>query len=118
MISPMMQSMKETCIMQNKAVTGDGQGGYKITWTDGAEFDAWFALDTSTAGMVAEAQGVTSLYSLYVDKGVPITPFDAFRRKSDNYVFRVTSDGADSKTPPTAAINMRLVRAEKWVLPT
>jgi hypothetical protein len=38
-----------------------------------------------------------------------------FRRESDGKIFRVTSDGDDKKTPPSAGLDMRQVTAEEFV---
>lgn len=116
--SPLMNDQKETCVLYTRIVTPDGQGGYRPTYTDSVQFDVWFELDSSTTGQIAEKQGVTSLYTIYVRKKMPIIPFDVFRRLSDGAIFRVTSDGTDKKTPAISAINGRQFKAEKWVLPS
>lgn len=116
--SPLMNCGIEPCVLYTKQVSGDGQGGYVTEWVDSVQFDCWFELDTSTTGAIAEKQGVTSLYTIYVRKDIPISPLDAFRRLSDGAVFRVTSDGTDKKTPAISAINGRQFKAERWVLPT
>jgi hypothetical protein len=43
---------------------------------------------------------------------------DIFKRKSDNKIFRVTSDGDDKHTPPSATLDMRQVSAEEYTLPS
>jgi hypothetical protein len=118
MISPMMGSIVEKCVLLTKSARRDGQGGTHTAWTDGAEFDAWFDLDSSTSAQIAEQQGVKSLYTIYVSRDAPVAALDAFRRVSDGATFRVTSDGADKRTPPTSALDMRQYKAERWVLPT
>lgn len=116
--SPLINSEIKKCVLYTRTIVPDGQGGYRPTWTDSVEFDAWFVLDSSTAARVAEKEGVTSLYTIYVRKEMPLQPYDAFRRVSDGAIFRVTSDGADKRTPAISAINGKQYSAERWVLPT
>ena len=116
--SPMLNDVKEPCVLLVKSIRRDDMGTYYTEWSDGAEFDAWFELDSSTLGQIAEQQGVQSLYTFYVPRDVPIAGMDAFKRKSDAAIFRVTSDGTDAKTPSFSAIDMRMFRAERWELPT
>ena len=87
-------------------------------WTDGAPFDAAITFDNSIAAKTAAAQGVTGLYTVTTTKAVTLDFHDAFRRESDKKIFRVTSNGADKKTPASAGLNMRQVSAEEWSLPS
>ena len=103
--------------MIDKSTVNDGIGGFTPTWTDGATFDAAIVLDSSIEGMTAQAQGVTALYTVTTKKSINLQFHDVFRRNSDGKIFRVKTDGDDNKTPPTAGLNMRQVRAEEYVLP-
>lgn len=114
----LLQEAMETCVMLDKATHSDGRGGIITEWTDGAEFQAAIVLDSSMQSRIAEAQGVTSLYTVAMRKSVNLQYHDVFRRASDSKVFRVTSDGDDKKTPNSASLNMRVVTAEEWALPT
>jgi SPP1 family predicted phage head-tail adaptor len=105
----------ENCIMMDKTTTSDGRGGFITSWTDGAEFDAAIVFDSSMQARAAEAAGVKSLYTITTAKNVNLQYHDVFRRLSDGKIFRVTSDGDDKKTPPSATINMRQVTAEEFV---
>ena len=105
----------ENCIMMDKNTTSDGRGGFITSWTDGAEFDAAIVFDSSMQARAAEAAGVKSLYTITTAKNVNLQYHDVFRRLSDGKIFRVTSDGDDKKTPPSATINMRQVTAEEFV---
>jgi hypothetical protein len=94
----------------------DGYGGFRITWTDGAEFQAAITFDTSMAARVGEKQGVTSRYTVTTSRALNLQFHDVFERLTDGKVFRVTSDGDDTYTPDTATIDMRQVTAEEWQL--
>ena len=102
--------------MMDKTTTPDGYGGYVPVWSEGVEFQAAITLDTSIEARTAESQGVTSLYTVTTRKAMNLQYHDVFQRVSDNKVFRVTSDGDDKKTPPTAGLNMRQVSAEEYEL--
>ena len=85
---------------------------------DGAPFDAAIVLDNSMQARAAEKQGVTSLYTVTTTKALNLQYHDVFKRKRDNKIFRVTSDGVDKHTPASASLNMRQVSAEEWELST
>lgn len=110
----LIDDFMDKCIMLNKVTTADGYGGYIITWTDGAEFDAAITFDTSMQARTADKAGVTSLYTVTTSKALTLEYHDAFRRVRDGKVFRVTSDGDDKFTPASATLDMRQVTAEEW----
>lgn len=114
----LMADARETCTMLDRRTVADGQGGYIQTWVDGAEFQASIVKDSSMQARVAEKQGVTEVYTVYVDSNVELDYHDVFRRESDGSVFRVTSNIQDKKTPARATFQVGFVNAEKWVLPT
>lgn len=107
----------EPCVMLNKQVSSDGYGGYDYTWTQGAEFQAAIVFDSSIEARTAEKAGVTSLYTVTVEKGLMLEYHDIFKRLRDGKIFRVTSDGDDKFTPVNAGIDMRQVTAEEYSLP-
>lgn len=104
------------CVMLDKRTRADGYGGYITEWVDGAPFSAAIVLDTSMQARIGEKQGVTALYTVTTVKALNLQYHDVFRRLEDGKVFRVTSDGDDKKTPPSAALNMRQTSAEEWML--
>lgn len=104
------------CVMLDKRTRADGYGGYITEWVDGASFSAAIVLDTSMQARIGEKQGVTALYTVTTEKALNLQYHDVFRRLEDGKVFRVTSDGDDKKTPPSAALNMRQVSAEEFSL--
>ena len=113
----LLDEAMETCSMLNKQTTPDGYGGYINTWTEGAEFKAAIVFDTSMEARSAEKAGVTSMYTVTTGRELTLEYHDVFRRKRDGKIFRVTSDGDDKYTPPSATLNMRQVTAEEWSLP-
>ena len=113
----LLDSAYESFVMMDRVTRSDGYGGYVSTWTEGAEIEAALRLDTSMQARTAEAQGVTSVYTIVTKRGVNLSYHDVLRRVETGKVFRVTSDGADKKTPKGAGLDMREVTAEEWTLP-
>lgn len=105
------------CVLMNRSIVNDGEGGYITTWTDGATFGAALAVDTSTEASAAQALGVRDVYSVYTDAAMTLMQGMVFRRLEDGKVFRVTSDGDEKATPTTSTLNMRMVTAEEWSIP-
>lgn len=114
----LLSDAMETCAFLNKQVTPDGYGGYTTTWADGATFKAAIVFDTSIEARTAEAQGVTSRYTVTTPRSLTLEYHDVFRRLRDGKIFRVTSDGDDKYTPVSTALDMRQVTAEEWALPS
>jgi hypothetical protein len=102
--------------MINKAVVDDGYGGERTTWTLGATFQAAITFDSSVEAKIAQAQGVTSLYTVTTPRTKVLQYHDVFKRLSDGKVFRVTSDGDDRFTPSSTSLDMRQVSAEEFTL--
>ena len=113
----LLSEAMEQCVMMDKSTAEDGYGGYSSAWTDGARFKAAMVVDNSTEALTAQAAGVTALYTVTTEKQMNLQYHDVFRRLSDGKIFRVKTDGDDVKTPASAGLNMRQVRAEEWVLP-
>lgn len=104
-------------VMLNKTTVDDGYGGVTEVWVEGATIKAAIRLDSSMQARIAEKQGVTALYTIITSKAINLQYHDVLKRKSDNKIFRVTSDGDDKRTPKTASLDMRSVGAEEWELP-
>ena len=113
----LLDAMTTRCQMIDKMTVDDGMGGYTKQWVSGATFDAAMSLDDSVQAQTAMAAGVTGVYTVTTKRAINLQFHDVFKRLSDNKIFRVTTDGDDKKTPPTAGLDMRSVRAEEWVLP-
>lgn len=112
----LLSDAMEKCVMLNKVVQSDGFGGYYTQWIEGAEFQAAITFDTSIEARVADAQGVSSVYTVTTDRGMVLDYHDVFKRLSDGKVFRATSDGDDKATPKSARLNMRQVTAEEYAI--
>ena len=116
-MSLLTEAMEE-CVMIDKTTTDDGYGGFIPAWAEGASFKAAIVFDTSIEARTAEAQGVTSLYTITTPRSTTLEYHDVFKRKRDNKIFRVTADGDDKYTPSSAKLDMRQVTAEEWSLTT
>lgn len=106
----------ETCVSLSAVRQSDGMGGYETVWVEGAEFPAAIVQNNSLQAKIAEQQGVTSTFTVTTRKDVTLHFHEVFRRKRDGKIFRVTSDGDETKTPASAGLNMRQVSAEAWKL--
>lgn len=104
------------CTLVEKARVPDGEGGWTTAWSDGAEFEAAIVLAGSIDARVAEAQGVTGVYTVTTDRDVAMGFHDAFRRDSDGQVFRVTK--VNDPTPSVATFQFSQYQAEEWALPS
>lgn len=112
----LLDAVRTECQLYEKRTVPDGYGGYTTVWTASVKFDAALSADQSLQGEVAQAQGVTAIYTVLTGREINLQYHDVFRRLEDGKVFRVTSDGDDVKTPRTSALNLRSVRAEEWEL--
>lgn len=108
----------EPCTMLDRTTAPDGYGGIETVYVPGATFEAAITKDSNLQARVAAVQGVTALYTITTRKSINLQYHDVFRRESDQAIFRVTENGNDRKTPPSASLNMRQVSAEEWKLPT
>ena len=113
----LLSDAMEDFVMLNKTTVDDGYGGVIDVWVEGATIKAATRLDNSMQARIAEKQGVTALYTIITSKAINLQYHDVLKRKSDNKIFRVTSDGDDKRTPKTASLDMRSVGAEEWELP-
>jgi len=114
----LLNSMMEKCKFLNHVRTDDAYGSYTEAWTEGASFDAAIIKNSTTEALIAEKQGVEELFTVVVKKGTSLVYHDAFKRLSDNQVFRVTSNVTDSEAPGASSVKIAKVTAEKWVLPS
>ena len=104
------------CTYMVKTPVDDGYGGFNTTWVEGVNFDAAIVLDISIQARSAEKAGVKDVYTVTTVKGINLQFYDVFRREEDGKYFRVTSNGDDKKTPASASLNMRQVKAEEYEL--
>ena len=105
------------CRILTKTITEDPVGGYKTEWTPGTCFQAAWEYESAPEITVAEQEGVSRTYRIYVDKTLSLDFHDVFRRKDNGQIYRVTNPGTDRKTPSFSLLNKRLIEVEKWELP-
>lgn len=106
----------EKCVMMHKTSRDDPYGGEAIiSWQDGATFNAAIVFDASMQARIAQAQNVSSLYTVTTARSKTLEYHEVFRRLLDGKIFRVTSDGDDKFTPRSAGLDMRQVTAEEYV---
>ena len=114
-MSLLSQAMEDVVLLEKKRVS-DGEGGFVTEWKEGVQFKAAITFDSSLQAKVAEKQGVTSLYTITTLKNAMLQYHDVLKRLRDGKVFRVTSDGDDKITPPSASFQFAQVTAEEWVV--
>lgn len=112
----LIDSMMEKCILMNKTSVSDGEGGFEIAWSEGAEIDCAIVLDASMRTRIAEAEGFTNSYTITTRKNAVLEFHDVIKRKRDGKIFRITSDGSDRTSPIASNLDMRQVSAEIWRL--
>lgn len=115
------EAMQE-CVLMNRITTSDGYGdgyGGRIDFWNESDFRFLAAIvhDASVQARVAEQQGIKNMYTVTTSKLVKLNFNEIFKRISDGKLFRVTSDGADNKTPDSATLDMRQYTAEEYVMP-
>ena len=118
-IMSLLDQAMTDCNMYKTVRRPDGYGGYTEVWTEDTEstFKAAITFDNSLEARVAAVQGVKSLYTVTTRRNKVLMYHDVFKRLSDGKILRVTSDGDDSATPPSAALDMRQCTAEEWTPP-
>lgn len=112
----LMNDFVEDCTLIEKTRVPDGEGGWKVGWKDGMTFQAAITYDTTIGARVAESEGMKATYTVTTEKSMPLDFHDVFRRERDGQIFRVTSQGDDKKTPPSATFSVAQVAAEEWAL--
>ena len=115
-LTGLMNDFAEECTIVEKTRVPDGEGGWNIRWVDGMDFTAAITYDTTMQARVAESEGMMATYTVTTDKNIQLDFHDVFRRKRDGQIFRVTSQGDDKKTPPSASFQVAQVAAEEWAL--
>lgn len=114
----LMDEYAVECVLLTKTRTADPVGGYITVWTDGIHFNAAWEYQSAPEITVAEQQGVSRTYNIYVDKALELDYHEVFRRVDNGQIYRVTNPGTDRMTPRFSRLNRRLIEVEKWELPT
>lgn len=115
-VNVLLDSYMEPYVLLEKARQPDGEGGWIVTYTDGITFEAAVTLDTTIQARIGEQQGLSSVFTVTTSKACLLEYHDVIRRVSDGTVFRITSRGADKRTPPFAGLDIAQVSAERWDL--
>ena len=110
----LIDAFKVPCTLKEKTRTPDGEGGWDTRWVDGATFDAAIVLNSSINAIVAEAQGVTGVYTVTTDRNISMDFHDVFRRDTDGQVFRITK--INDPTPSVSTFQFNQYQAEEWSL--
>lgn len=113
----LLDDFARKCVFMEKTRIPDGAGGHYTEWREGAEFINYQAMDTSMEARVAEKQGVTSVYSVLVNKSVSIEYGDYFKDKTTGAVYRVTSRPEEKEAPKSSSLNLKYFTAERTELP-
>lgn len=117
-IMSLLDQAMTDCVMIRKTSRPDGYGGTVVAYTEDTEtFKAAITFDNSIEARVAAVQGVHSLYTVTTRKNKTLMYHDIIKRLSDGKILRITSDGDDSATPPSASLDMRQCTAEEWTPP-
>lgn len=101
--------------MLHKITEDDTFGSEKTRWITGATFDAAIVFDASIEARTAQAQGVSSVYTVTTARTKVLEYHEVFRRERDGKIFRITSDGDDKYTPASTDLDMRQVTAEEFL---
>lgn len=109
----LLEKISEPFIFMEKTLAPDGGGGFITTWREGETFNLAFSNDLSTETLIAQAQGVNSVFTLAVPLGVPLKFNDYIKRVSDGVYFRITNDPIDMTAPRPALNKHRQFRAER-----
>ena len=111
--SPLLDSMRETCVLLNKTVTRDKTGGYVTKYTRGAEFDAVIAENTSVEAAIAGINTEKEMVGVTVANGVPLEYHSVFMRVGTGKTYRVrTSDVL--KAPSISTLGSKVVQCEEF----
>ena len=113
----LMDEYTQECVLLVKTRKPDPVGGYTTAWTDDVHFQAAWEYQSAPEITVAEQQGVSRVYRIYVDKTLDLGYHEVFRRTDNGQIYRVTNPGTDRKTPSFSRLNRRLIEVEKWELP-
>ena len=113
-MSLLTQAMEDVVMLERKRIP-DGEGGFTTDWAEGVKFKAAITFNSSMEARAAEKQGVTSRYTITAPLNAKLEYHDVLKRLRDGKVFRVTSDGDDKITPPSASFQFIQVTAEEYV---
>ena len=114
----LLDDFAQPCVLMEKKRVTSSEGGWTTTWEEGAKFVNYPYLDTSMEARRAEKEGVTSTYSILVDRDFPLEYNDYFKDKTTGNTYRVTSDPEEKKAPKSSSFDLKFFTAERKELPT
>lgn len=106
----------ETFNIITETTQADGYGGQETIRSTGESFQAVAVQDGGQEQLVAMQLGWNGSYTVITHKDTTLMDGDIIRRASDSKCFRIKADGTDYKTPASAGLNMRAVKAEGYIL--
>lgn len=106
------EEFMEECELLEPSKVPDGHGGTITTWTSGEKFDA--AIVERESMVITTAEHLEESKKFNITSTIKLNFHDVIRRKSDQTVFRITSDSKPS--PETATFRFRRSTAERWKL--
>lgn len=107
---------EELQLIEKKSVS-DGMGGFTSEYVEGAEFLGAVSVDNSMEALIAQQQGVKSLYTITVRKNVNLFYDDVIKRIRDNRYLRITSNKQDIESPNNISeMELYQVKAEPYFL--
>jgi hypothetical protein len=112
-----LDEFARSCVLMEKKRVPSNEGGWTTTWEEGAEFVNHPYLDTSMEARRAEKEGVTSIYSVLVDRDFPLEYNDYFKDKTTGKTYRVTSNPEETEAPKSASFALKYCTAERKELP-
>lgn len=109
----LLEDSYETFRYIDKTTVPDGYGSVTPVWKEGAEFEATASDMNPTEVIAAQQSGVKASYKIITRKDINLTYGTIIQRESDGKYFIIKSDGNDNKTPASASLDMRVVKAEE-----
>ena len=113
----LLDEYSEEYVIVDRTTVSDGMGGYRIVWKDGATIKGALAVATQSEVTVAGAMNEKVTHTMLIDKSVLLEYHSVLRRQSDGKTFRVTTRGAEDKTPSSSSLNKRKIALEEWEIP-
>lgn len=111
-----LEDFYEKLVLLERKVISDGMGGFEETYGEGIQFLGAIGTDSSAEMRLAEQQGLKSIYTVTIDKNIPIAYHDIIKRVKDDKLYRITTDPADMETPTFSNLNFKQMSAEKWTI--
>jgi hypothetical protein len=108
------QDYAENIVLMERKIIDDGMGGYEENWAEGITFKGSVRTSNSLQTLIAEQQGVTSVYMLLFPIDLPLKYGDVLKQ-GERY-FKITSNPEDGKPPKTSPIDFISVTLENYIM--